>query len=117
VIVWVRRIGIAMGAVGLGVLISWVIIGRLLIRVWGPLLCKMPQDAGGLGELLGWVLGCMIAVVLVLSLITVVVTLAAAIFFERLLVRPSSTLWTVLITLGMIGLAVVLGIAISAASD
>ena len=115
--IWLKRIGIAAAAVGVGVLISWVIIGRLLIGVWGPLLCKMPQDADNLGEVIGWALGCMIAVVVVLSLITVVTTFAAAIFFERLLVRPSSTLWTVLITLGVMGLALALGLAISAATN
>jgi hypothetical protein len=115
-VVWVKRIGIAVGAVGLGVLISWVIIGRLLIDVWGPFLCRMPEEANDLGEVIGWAFGCMIAIIAVLSLITVVVTLAASIFFERLLVRPSSTLWTVVITLALMGLAVVVGTAISAVS-
>jgi hypothetical protein len=115
-VVWLKRIGIAIGAVGLAVLISWVIIGRLLINVWGPFLCKTGEPAKDIGDVIGAALGCVIGVIAVLSLITVVVTLAAAIFFERLLVRPSSTLWTVIITLALMGLAVVVGVGISAVS-
>jgi hypothetical protein len=116
-VVWLKRVGISVGAVALAVLISFFVIGRGLSKVWGPLICKVPQQAQSFGDVIGAALGCVIGVLAVLALITMVVTVAAAVAFERLLVKPSSTLWTVLITFAVMGLAIVLLIAVSVASN
>lgn len=110
---WLKRTLICLAAVAVSVAIVWLLLGRLLISVWGPYACGVPQGSTSLSGLIGAALLCGLVIVGILILVTVVVSLVAAVAAERLLVRPSSIGWTLLMTGSFLVLSAVILIAIS----
>jgi hypothetical protein len=110
---WLKRTLICVVAVAVTFAVVWLLLGRLLLKVWGPYVCGVPEGDTTISGLIGAALLCALVIVGILILVTIIVSVVAAVVAERYLVRPSSMGWTILMTASLLVITAVLFVLVA----